>query len=242
MNSDRCGLIILHGLGIPFPPEGMSSDIMAKMKNSFGLGVKENCIVKAPSAPKISVAMLPHTYMVNLVAPKTNVVSSWFNFWMLPGLSVVSPVAGESKNDLQTALGWVEGYIEELIDAGVPNKNIVVMGFSQGGALAFYTAVHTKYKIGGFIPLNTWLPLRKVESITALPTPPVNKDTPILHLNGLHDPIVPYLPAGTKTAKEMNKVFTNYELRGVPGTHITTYPLNVEVIRNWIRKNTNIGC
>ena len=43
------------------------------------------------------------------------------------------------------------------------------------------------------MPIVTWVPLLKQEPPSDLPTP-VNMDTPILHLNGAQDPIVPLLP------------------------------------------------
>ena len=103
----------------------------------------------------------------------------------------------------------MEQEIEYLIGKGVPTRNIVVTGLSQGGALSLYTAVHTKYKLGGFVPIVAWLPLRKTERVDSLPTP-VNWDTPILHINGIFDPIVPVIPCGTKTEAEMKKVWYTY--------------------------------
>ena len=126
---------------------------------------------------------------------------------MMPAVSVLSPIPGESKDDLDAALLLVEDEIRDLIAEGVPSRNIVVSGLSQGGALTLYTAIHTKYKLGGFIPIVTWLPLRKVEPLTSLPTP-VNRDTPILHMNGMADMIVPLWPAGKKTEKAMKEVST----------------------------------
>ena len=114
------------------------------------------------------------------------------------------------------------------------------MGFSQGGALTIYTAIHTKYKLGGFIPNITWLPLRKVEPIDKLPTP-INKDTPILQVNGMLDILVAF-NAGKKTKKDMEKVFTRYEFKGILlGNHATTVDLASPMIRRWIKENTNIG-
>ena len=87
---------------------------------------------------------------------------SWFNFWNLPEISVMYSDPSESKNDLEEALVWVEEEIKKMIQEGIPSENIVLVGVSQGGALTLYTALHTQYKLGGFIAIITWLPLLKV--------------------------------------------------------------------------------
>ena len=122
---------------------------------------------------------------------------------MMPGISVLSPIPGESKEGLDEALKKVEAVIEELMSEGVPSENIVVTGVSQGGCLTLWTAMHCKYKLGGFVPIVTWLPLAQVEKI---PDNPINKDTPIFHMNGMMDPIVPWVPAGKVTEHKMKKV------------------------------------
>jgi predicted esterase len=202
-----------------------------------GLGLSEDTIVKCPAADRKPVGVLPPTFV-----PGMQFARSWFNFWMMPGMSVLSSIPGESKEDLESALVLVENEIRDLIAQGVPTKNIVVSGLSQGGALTLYTAIHTKYKLGGFVPIVSWLPLRKVEYITTLPTP-VNKDTPIFHMNGMSDPIVPVFPAGKKTEEEMKKVFTRYTFKAIPGTtHTTTAPnpLTMPILTSWLKENTNL--
>jgi predicted esterase len=56
----------------------------------------------------------------------------------------------------------VEEEIKKMIQEGIPSENIVLVGVSQGGALTLYTALHTQYKLGGFIAIIAWLPLLKV--------------------------------------------------------------------------------
>ena len=114
------------------------------------------------------------------------------------------------------------------------------MGFSQGGALSIYTALHTKYKIGGFIPVIGWLPLRLVDPVTKLPSP-ANKDTPMFQLNGRTDSLVPYFPAATKTSKDLKKVFTNHKFEASIGSHATTFQLKYLEVKKWIHEHTNIG-
>ena len=200
---------------------------------ALGLSFTRNKI-SCPNAPSRPTLMLPPT-MIPGVAKLTG-IRSWFNFWSLPGLSVVLPFASESKNDLNEALRWVEEEIEKMIQEGIPSQNIVLTGASQGGALTLYTALHTQYKLGGFIPIVAWVPLLKSEPPASLPTP-INKDTPIFHLNGASDPIVP-LNAGWASSKAMKQVFTNYQLKNTASTHSTTInPLNISKVYCWLKNN-----
>ena len=123
------------------------------------------------------------------------------------------------------------------MNAKQTDRNLILY-FIQGGVMTIWTAFHSKYKLGGFIPIVTWAPLRKIYDY---PTSTVNRDTPILYLNGLLDPIVPPVPATSKTKEVLNSVFTNVEAKLRPGTHLTTInPLTLVTMAKWMCKNTNV--
>ena len=181
------------------------------------MAVNPECMVKAPRAQGYS----------------------WFDFLLYPAMSCVSPIAGESKIDLEQSLDAVESTIEEMMASGIPSEKIVVFGYSQGGALTLYTSIHTKYKLGGFLPIAAWLPLRKVEPVYELEETPINIDTPILHITGLQDNIVPNDPCGIETSNDMQQVFKNYHLKPIVGGHLTLNFFNET--KKWIQQNTDIG-
>ena len=81
----------------------------------------------------------------------------------------------------------------------------------------------------------------QAEPLSSLPTP-ANVATPILHLNGLMDPIVPVFPAGSRSEAAMEEVLTKYQLKKRIGTHFTTMgPQNIPTVRRWLKANTNIN-
>ena len=228
--GEKTAIIFLHGLGVR-----ATTACKWLVHPALGLSSSMN-VVRCPSGPTKSTWVFPPTMIPGAGA----FIASWFDFWMMPENSVLSPKPGESKSDLEEALATIEGIIEELMYEGIPSENIVVSGASQGGVLTIYTALHSKYKLGGFLPMVTWVPMLQVEPPSSLPTP-VNKHTPILHLNGLMDPIVPVIPAGVMSEDAMKEVFTNYELKNRAGTHGTTMgPQNIPTIRRWLKRNTNI--
>lgn len=90
----------------------------------------------------------------------------------------------------------LEGLVDEQIKRGIPSTNIVLAGFSQGGAVAYYTAVRSQHKLGGLLALSTYLPF--LAQLSAEHSG-VNKSTPILAMHGNADPVVP-LQAGKLSA------------------------------------------
>jgi len=55
----------------------------------------------------------------------------------------------------------VNTLLQQEIDKGIAPGRIVVAGFSQGGALAFHTALRSAHTLGGIVALSTWVPLRE---------------------------------------------------------------------------------
>lgn len=51
--------------------------------------------------------------------------------------------------------------IENEIKGGIPPSRILVGGFSQGGALAIYSALTFSEVLAGVVGLSCWLPLHK---------------------------------------------------------------------------------
>lgn len=56
----------------------------------------------------------------------------------------------------------VHKMIMDEIQVGIPPNKILLGGFSQGGALALYSALTFHQKLAGVVSLSGWLPLRKV--------------------------------------------------------------------------------
>lgn len=48
---------------------------------------------------------------------------------------------------------------EELAKSGLPSEDLLMAGFSQGGALALYAALTYHKTLSGVLFLSSWLPL-----------------------------------------------------------------------------------
>lgn len=71
----------------------------------------------------------------------------------------------------------------------IPCKNIVLAGFSQGGAIALQTGLRYPEQLAGVMALSTYLPL--AESFAQEATP-ANAKTSVFMAHGTQDPVVPY--------------------------------------------------
>ncbi|MCF6764667.1 alpha/beta hydrolase [Thiotrichales bacterium 19S3-7] len=103
--------------------------------------------------------------------------------------------------------------IEQVIDRGVASENIILAGFSQGGAIATLTMLFSTMRFGGLIALSTYLPgFNELKSHVQL----TNQSIPITIAHGLYDPIVP-IQAGehlyhSLTDYQFQPTFHHYEV------------------------------
>jgi len=141
-------------------------------------------------ATSIAAIRPPHVKVICPTANKMPVtlnsgfqMPSWFD---LMSLNADGP---EDEAGIKRAADLVDKLIAEEVKSGVPSERIMIGGFSQGGALAVYTALHTDHKLAGVIGLSCWAPLHKDLPAGAKPT---NLNIPYLQAHGDCDPVVPY--------------------------------------------------
>jgi predicted esterase len=96
----------------------------------------------------------------------------------------------ESRQDLdgvKEASRRVHEALEEIEKNGIPSNRIVLGGFSQGGALAMYSALTYHKQLAGILGLSSYIPIRRelVKECTE-----VNKQIPMLQCHGDCDPMV----------------------------------------------------
>ena len=90
----------------------------------------------------------------------------------------------------------------------IPFKSSIIGGFSQGGALSLYTALHTNHKLAGVVALSCWFPLHKQIAGSSQ----TNKDIPFLQAHGDCDPVVPF-KWGQLTSQLLRDILPNHEFK-----------------------------
>ncbi|MCF6299602.1 MAG: alpha/beta hydrolase [Proteobacteria bacterium] len=79
--------------------------------------------------------------------------------------------------------------IEHQIGLGFKSEQIVLAGFSQGGAIALHTSTRMNKKLAGVVALSCYLPMpEKLESEKST----ANQNTPFFMGHGSFDPVVPF--------------------------------------------------
>ncbi|WP_297363832.1 hypothetical protein [Acidiferrobacter sp.] len=99
------------------------------------------------------------------------------------------PEDPQDEAGIQHAAHAITGLIKEQAGHGIPSDRVILGGFSQGGAVALYTAVTGPQHLAAGVGLSTYLPLahRFAEGL-----PHVNDATPVFLGHGTDDLMVPY--------------------------------------------------
>jgi len=171
--NPTASVIWMHGLGA----DG----------NDFAPAVQEFELSEAPPIRFI----FPHAPMQPVTINNGYVMRAWYDvsFGDLEGQSRQADEKGVRAS--QAAIGKL---IEREISRGILNKNIVLAGFSQGGAMALQTALRYPQQLAGVMALSCYLPLANSFAQEAAPA---NSKIPIFMAHGTYDPVVPFAMGST---------------------------------------------
>lgn len=103
-------------------------------------------------------------------------------------LSFEDPPLRESERDVREAALDVSSLIQREIQRGVPSHDIVLAGFSQGGAMALHVGVREGLPLAGIVVLSGYLVLPHTFDAERSPA---NANTPLFMAHGTLDPTVP---------------------------------------------------
>jgi len=131
---------------------------------------------------------------------------SWFD------LRTLDASGPEDVEGIQKAAELIHQLIDDETKKGIPSNRIMLGGFSQGGALALYSALTYEKPLAGVMALSCWLPLHKEFPKLAKG----NKDIPYLQCHGDCDPVVPY-KWGQMTASTLKQFIKQIEFKSFQG-------------------------
>lgn len=172
---------------------------------------------------------MPHVKYIFPNAP-TNPVTlnagykmpSWFDIMSL------NFSGKEDEKGIKDGAVQIRSIIEEEAKLGIPSDRIVLGGFSQGGALALYTALTMEKPLAGILALSSWLPLHKSfpQAVKG------NKDVPILQCHGNGDPVV-NIKFGEMTAAVLSSFASKHEFKEYPGLAHSSSPQEMRDVKEW---------
>lgn len=123
----------------------------------------------------------------------------------------------------------IRDLIQREIERGVEAKNIVIAGFSQGGAVAYHVALSYPQRLAGLMALSTYL-----ATDDSLDYSDINKDLPILIEHGTHDPVVPVI-LGQQAQQLLSAKGYNVDYNTYPMAHQVCMP-QIQNIGKWMNK------
>eukprot|EP01036_Dinobryon_divergens_P024480 gene24480-32931_t len=155
----------------------------------------------------------------------------------MPGWSDIYGLHYDSAED-KAGMDSSADRINKIIAAEVEKKEIkpsqiVVAGFSQGGALALHTTLRSPVALGGCVALSTWLPFRH-EYPAALS--PSAHNIPILQIHGDADQVVS-LKWGEKSHEILKGIVSPVpQLRIIDGMGHSSDPEEIDLVREFLSK------
>ena len=165
--NPTAAVIWLHGLGadgndfVPIVPE-------------LGLG----------DAPAVRF-VFPHAPMMPVTINNGYVMRAWYDV-------SYGDLEGRTKQADEKGVRASQAAIEQLIARenarGIADENLVIAGFSQGGAIALHTGLRHAGRLAGIMALSTYLP---VPHTLAAEAAPANRAVPIFYAHGIQDAVIP---------------------------------------------------
>ena len=162
---------------------GDSHDVRASVIWLHGLGA--NGYDFAPVVDMLNLAqvrfILPHAPSMAVTRNNGYVMPAWYDLYA-PSDSQKEDLAGITRSE-----DYLNSLIENEIKRGIASDQIVLAGFSQGGAIALHSATRYPKKLAGVLALSTYLPLK---ATLAKQAHAANLATPIFMAHGRADDII----------------------------------------------------
>lgn len=123
----------------------------------------------------------------------------------------------------------IQQLIAGEVDRGIPAKHIVLAGFSQGGAVAYQTALNSPTRLAGLLCLSTYIAVTHQPPHAESP-----RDLPVLIQHGNADPVVAE-SLGRKGYEQMQSWGYQPEYQTYPMAHSLCAP-QVQYIGQWLNQ------
>ncbi len=152
-------------------------------------GLGASCDDFPPVVPHLGLTSTPTIRFIFPQAPDRPITIN--SGMVMPGWYDIKGSGLSDREDLPgitESKATLDSLIDQQIALGIDSKNILVAGFSQGGAVAYYTAIRSEHRLAGILAMSTYV---LFGDRTAQEATDINKNIPILAMHGLHDPVVP---------------------------------------------------
>lgn len=139
----------------------------------------------APIVPELNIPntrfIFPHAPHQPITMNNGYEMRAWYDLY---GLALQTKQDEAGMRATQTK---IESLIQNEVKQGIPANKIVLAGFSQGGAMAFFTGLRYPEKLAGILALSTYVSLKEKLANEASNA---NRDTPIFMAHGTFDSVI----------------------------------------------------
>ena len=151
-----------------------------------GLGADGRDFVDLPGMLNLPAQMsirflFPHAPMRPITLNGGMTMRGWYDVTGLEASRKEDLEGLQASSDLVTAL------IHQEVARGIPANQILLGGFSQGGALSLYLGLRYPDRLAGIVGLSTYLP---AASHFRAERSEANQNTPVFMGHGVHDPMI----------------------------------------------------
>ena len=155
-----------------------------------GLGADGNDFV--PVVPELNLPtdagikfIFPHAPMRPITINGGMIMRAWYD------VRAMDLTAGEDSEGILDSARIIDDLISSEADK-ISSKRIILAGFSQGGAMTLHTGLRYLKSLAGLLALSAYLPLA---SRLVKEAHDANRETPILMMHGVFDPVIPIISA-----------------------------------------------
>jgi phospholipase/carboxylesterase len=174
--------------------------------------------------------VFPHAHMRPITVNGGAVMRAWYD------IIEISTSKGQDEAGISHSAAKIHALIEHEIARGIPASNIVLAGFSQGGAMALHVGLRYEKKLAGIMSLSAYLMfperLQQEHSVA-------NSETAIFIAHGTQDPMVPFA-LGQAAHSDLQNGQWPLEWHSYPIPHSVSQP-EIADIGRWLKGRFSAG-
>jgi len=152
------------------------------------------------------------------------VMRSWYD------IKAMLPQRVIDERQLAESVTAVNALISEQLSKGIAAQRIIVVGFSQGGAVCYEVGVTTSVPLNGIAAMSTYMP-RELSDSECL----ADRELKILSIHGKHDDVVP-CALGEKSKKQLQCLGFSNDWHAFDMAHEVSLP-SLTLLGEWITNN-----
>jgi phospholipase/carboxylesterase len=194
-----------------------------------GLGADYNDFVPIVAELNLDVALkfiFPNAPIIPVTINNGYQMRAWYDILDFNNLQRKVDQAG-----IVQSIANIQQIIDGLVTQGIPQHKIVIAGFSQGGAISYYTALNQSKSLAGLLVLSSYLP---EDNLIQTDLATQQQNLPILICHGTQDPVV-NINLGKKASQILTTLGLNYEWQEYPMQHSVCYEEIIK-IGQWLNR------